>query len=78
MDESNKRRVLDEETGEYITKHTFSEAFQHHVNYVYCRAKGTFSSNLGKKPEFCEYVRGAHRFVLPNDDCIDEPSRALL
>ena len=58
LDDSNKRRVLDK-NGEYVTTMSFEESFEHHVDYVWCRAKGQVGSLLGRKPEFCAYIRGA-------------------
>ena len=57
LDEVNKTKVqLD--SGEFVNRMGFEEAFKHHVHYVYCRAKGQFGAKLGMKPEFCNYVRG--------------------
>ena len=45
LDETNKRRVLDK-NGEYVTSHTFEEAFPHHVHFTMCRARGIFAGKL--------------------------------
>ena len=59
LDETNKRRVLDK-NGEYVTSHTFEEAFPHHVHFTMCRARGIFAGKLVNRPEFRDYVRGLH------------------
>ena len=69
VDESNKKRVLDK-NGDYVTTMSFQEAFEHHVHFVFCRAKGTFPARLGGKAEFIEYVRGTPSSTQPcNQPC---------
>ena len=65
LDETNKKRVLDG-SGEYVTTMGFDEAFSHNIDYVYCRAKGLFGANLGLKPDFVKYVRGACSLPTPS------------
>ncbi|KAL1499114.1 hypothetical protein AB1Y20_013626 [Prymnesium parvum] len=67
LDETNAKRVL--VNGEYMTVHSFPEAFKHHVDYVYCRARGIFGAGMGTKPTFRDYVRGYEpRAVFPHPD----------
>ena len=54
----NKKRVLNK-NGEYVPTMPFKEAFTHHVDYMWCRAKGIFGAKLGLRPEFKQYIRGA-------------------
>lgn len=56
LDAVNTKRVL--VNGEFIPTMSFEEAFPHHVQYVWCRAKGIFGANTGLKPAFRDYVRG--------------------
>ena len=46
LDETNKKRVQNA-SGEYVTTMGFDEAFAHHLDYVYCRAKGIFGASIG-------------------------------
>ena len=60
------RNVVQLEDGEFVKVMNFAEAFTHHVDYVWCRARGIFSANLGSKPLFRKYVRGFEpRAVFP-------------
>ena len=56
--ESNRKRVLDKD-GEYVSTMSFDEAFTHHVDFIWCRARGIFGANVGRKSAFAQYVRGA-------------------
>ena len=58
MDGRNPKRTQDK-SGNSVPMLSFSEAFPHHVDYVFARARGIFGANTGKKPEFRKYVRGA-------------------
>eukprot|EP00966_Prymnesium_polylepis_P012823 294775-Prymnesium_polylepis.1 len=55
--------------GEFVHVMSFAEAFPHHVDYVWCRARGIFSANLGSKPLFRSYVRNYEpRAVFPHHE----------
>jgi len=66
---TTNRHVVQLESGEYVKVMNFEEAFPHHVDYVWCRARGIFSSALGKKPLFRKYVRNFEpRAVFPHGE----------
>ena len=44
--------------GEAVTVYKFSEAFEHHVHFLFLRSTGLFSQNLVTHEEFRTYVRG--------------------
>ena len=72
LDEVNARRVQ-LENGEFVNFMGFEEAFLHHVHYVYCRAKGHFGAKLGRRPEFCDYVRGVPPPIPPSSVYVLQP-----
>ena len=54
---TTNRNVVELEGGEFVHVMNFEAAFPHHVDYVWCRARGIFSAHLGSKPLFRKYVR---------------------
>ena len=63
------RNVVQLEDGEFVKVMNFAEAFPHHVDYVWCRARGIFSAIMGSKPLFRKYVRGFEpRAVFPHHE----------
>ena len=66
---TTNRNMVQLEDGEYVRVMNFEEAFPHHVNYVWCRARGIFSAHLGSKPLFRKYVRNYEpRAVFPHNE----------
>ena len=66
---ATNRNCVQLEDGEFVKVMSFAEAFPHHVDYVWCRARGIFSAALGSKPLFRKYVRGYEpRAVFPHHE----------
>ena len=68
LNSTNRHQVM-LPSGEYVAVMNFAEAFPHHVDYVWCRARGIFSATLGSKPLFRAYVRNYEpRAVFPHPE----------
>ena len=61
LDAMNSKRVFVD--GEFVPTQSFDEAFPHHVQYVWCRAKGIFGAKTGSKPVSFETMCGVRRGV---------------
>ena len=62
-------KVVKDGAGEFVRVMNFQEAFPHHVDYVWCRARGIFSGKLATKPLFRKYVRNYEpRAVFPHHE----------
>ena len=67
--ETSNPRTVQTADGEIVHVMSFAEAFPHHVDYVWCRARGIFSAVIGKKPLFRSYVRNYEpRAVFPHPE----------
>jgi len=55
--EATNARTVQTADGEFVPVMNFEEAFPHHCDYVWCRARGIFSASMGLKPLFRSYVR---------------------
>ena len=67
--EPTNSKVVRLADGDYVPVMNFAEAFPHHVDYVWCRARGFISATIGSKPLFRAYIRNYEpRAVFPHPE----------